>query len=94
MFKAEQEKHCHLLRDIIGNPFRATPSWSRQARPGPTESRLARAIYADRTFDHLPILADALEEVGCIDAEILSHCRQPGKHVRGCWVVDLVLGKE
>ncbi len=46
-----------------------------------------------RAFDRLPILADALEEAGCRDADILGHCREPGEHVRGCWVVDLVLGK-
>jgi hypothetical protein len=45
-------------------------------------------------FDRLPILADALEDAGCDNANILNHCRQPGVHVRGCWVVDLVLGKE
>jgi hypothetical protein len=55
---------------------------------------LAKAIYGERAFDRLPILADALEEAGCTNAELLGHCRQPGVHVRGCWVVDLVLGKE
>jgi hypothetical protein len=54
---------------------------------------LAQAIYCDRAFDRLPILADALEDAGCDNADILNHCRQPGEHVRGCWVVDLVLGK-
>jgi hypothetical protein len=47
-----------------------------------------------RALDRLPILADALEEAGCTDADILAHCRGPGPHVRGCWVVDLLLGKE
>jgi hypothetical protein len=51
---------------------------------------LGQAIYHDRAFDRLPILADALEEAGRRDAEILTHCRGPGPHVRGCWVVDLV----
>jgi hypothetical protein len=55
---------------------------------------LAEAIYDERAFDRLPILADALEEAGCTNADILNHCRQPGEHVRGCWVVDLILGKE
>jgi hypothetical protein len=55
--------------------------------------KLAQAIYDDRVFDRLPILADALEEAGCTNADILNHCRQPGEHVRGCWVVDLLLGK-
>jgi hypothetical protein len=44
--------------------------------------------------DPFAILADALEEAGCTDAAILSHLRGPGPHVRGCWVVDLLLGKE
>jgi hypothetical protein len=57
-------------------------------------ARLARGIYDDRAFDRLPILADALEDAGCHDTAILDHCRQPGPHVRGCWVVDLLLGKE
>jgi hypothetical protein len=59
-----------------------------------TVTELAQAIYTDRAFDRLPILADALEEAGCTDAAILEHCRGPGPHVRGCWVVDLLLGKE
>ncbi len=42
----------------------------------------------------MPVLADALEDAGCADADILAHCRGHGPHVRGCWVVDLVLGKE
>jgi len=74
------------------NPFRplaADPVWLT-----PTAQSLAAAIYADRAFDRLPILADALEEAGCTNVDVLLHCRQPEEHVRGCWVVDLVLGKE
>jgi hypothetical protein len=55
---------------------------------------LAAGIYSDRAFDRLPILADALEDAGCGHADILAHCRGDGPHARGCWVVDLVLGKE
>jgi hypothetical protein len=55
---------------------------------------MAQAIYNDRRFSDLPILADALEEAGCTDPDILTHCRGPGPHVRGCWVIDLLLGKE
>ena len=51
------------------------------------------AIYEDRAFNRLPLLADALEDAGCADAEVLAHCRGPGPHDRGCWVVDLLLGK-
>ncbi len=82
------------LRCIFGNPFRTTtvaPSvltWSNG-----TVQRLAHAIYTDRRFQDLPILADALEDAGCTDADILNHCREPGPHARGCWVVDLLLGK-
>ena len=80
-----------FLRDIFGNPFRpvvADPAWLT-----PTVVSIAEAIYRDRAFDRLPILADALEEAGCTNADLLLHCRQPGEHVRGCWAVDLVLGK-
>jgi hypothetical protein len=76
-------------------PFRVSPippivlTWN-----GSIVRRIAQSIYDDHTFDRLPILADALEEAGCTDADILAHCRQPGEHVRGCWVVDLVLGKK
>jgi len=55
---------------------------------------LARTIYEDRAFDRLPILADALEETGCDNADVLNHLRGDGLHMRGCWVVDLVLGRE
>ena len=55
--------------------------------------KMSQAIYDDCAFDRLPLLADALEEAVCDDAAILAHCRQPGEHVRGCWVVDLLLAK-
>jgi hypothetical protein len=55
---------------------------------------LAEGIYEQRRFQDLPILADALEEAGYADAALLEHLRGPGPHVRGCWVVDLILGKE
>ncbi|WP_149112072.1 hypothetical protein [Limnoglobus roseus] len=82
----------YLLRDIFGNPFRPiafSPAWLTPAAVG-----LAEAIYADRAFDRLPILADALQDAGCEDVDVLSHCRGDGPHVRGCWVVDGVLGKD
>jgi hypothetical protein len=83
-----------LYRDIIGNPFRKVPvlkewlAWNDR-----TVVKIAQAIYEERAFDRMPILADALEEAGCISADILDHCRQPGEHTRGCWLLDLVLGK-
>jgi hypothetical protein len=85
-----------LLHDVIGNPFRPAPSvdpawltWN-----GGTVPRLAQAIYDERAFDRLPVLADALEDAGCTDADLLGHLRRPWFHVRGCWAVDLLLGKE
>ena len=54
----------------------------------------ARTIYEERHFEEMPMLADALEDAGCTNDDILSHCRGPGPHVRGCWVIDLLLGKE
>jgi len=80
----------------VGNPFRPAPhidpAWL--AGNGGTVPKLARAIYDERAFDRLPVLADALEDAGCTDADILTHCRSGGEHVRGCWVVDLLLGKD
>jgi len=88
---SERPKQSALLRDIFGNPFRPVtinPDWRTL-----TVVSLAQAIYDEHAFDRLPILADALEDAGCDNADILNHCRQPGEHVRGCWAVDLVLGK-
>ncbi len=88
---SEEFAQCNLIRDIFGNPFRpvaADPAWIT-----PIVVAIAAAIYDDRAFDRLPVLADALEEAGCTNADVLLHCREPGEHVRGCWVVDLVLGK-
>jgi len=81
-----------LLRCIFGNPFH--PITVNALWLITTAKQLAEAIYQDRAFDRLPILADALEDAGCNNEDILTHCRQPGEHVRGCWVVDLLLAKE
>jgi hypothetical protein len=84
-----------LARCIFGNPFRpvcvdrAWLTWKDDAIP-----RLAQALYEERAFDRLPILADALEDADCDNTDMLAHCRQPGEHMRGCWVVDLLLGKQ
>jgi hypothetical protein len=89
-----QEKTLVLL-DIFGNPFRQVsvdPAW--RSWHDATIPRLAQQMYDSRDFASMPVLADALEEAGCTSADILNHCRQPGVHVRGCWVVDLLLGKE
>ncbi|MBP3956137.1 hypothetical protein J8F10_12675 [Gemmata sp. G18] len=81
-----------VLRDIFGNPFRPitfSPSWRTD-----TVLALAAQMYSSRDFSAMPILADALQDAGSDSAEVLDHCRGPGPHVRGCWVVDLVLGKD
>jgi hypothetical protein len=98
-FYTEERKQASLARDIFGNPFRPVildPLWLT-----PTVKALAAAAYDDRTLpagsldpDRLGILADALEDAGCDDAAILGHLRGPGPHFRGCWVLDLLLGKK
>jgi hypothetical protein len=86
---------CGWFRDIIGNPFQRTrleAAWL-QWQEGAI-AKMARSIYEERRFGDLPKLADALAEAGCTDQTILDHCRRPGEHVRGCWVVDLCIGRE
>jgi hypothetical protein len=89
---AELSRQCDLLRDIFGNPFRPVafdPTWRTS-----DVMLLARGIYDERAFDRMPILADALQDAGCTNDDILGHCRDASQpHARGCWVVDLVLGK-
>jgi hypothetical protein len=88
----ERAAQANLLRDMIANPFRPVtfdPSWCKG-----NVVKFARTIYDKRAFDRLPKLADALEKAGCNNGEVLAHYRQPGEHVRGCWAVDLLLGKE
>lgn len=95
-------RQASILRCLFGNPFAsvaispAVLTWN-----DAIVVRLAQTAYEERhmpasTLDkvRLAILADALEEAGCTNAEILNHCRQLGEHVRGCWVIDLILGKE
>jgi hypothetical protein len=86
-----REEQVALLRDVF-EPF----------FPGPIEPawrtaevvRLAEGIYEERAYERMPILADALLDAGCADERLLDHCRGEGPHLRGCWVVDLFLGKE
>ncbi len=82
-----------FLHDLFGPlPFRPVPfdsAWGTS-----TVIALAHGIYAERAFDRMPILADALQDAGCDNDDILNHCRTPGVHVHGCWVVDLVFSKE
>jgi hypothetical protein len=104
--------HCHIIRDVIGNPFRRAihnPAYCAHTsatlvayQPGlfasawrtDTAVALATQMYESREFGAMPILADALQDAGCDNDDILNHCRGDGPHVRGCWVVDLVLAKE
>jgi hypothetical protein len=82
---------CDLIRCVCGNPYRTTafdPSWRTS-----TVVALARGIYEEQAFDRLPILADALEDAGCANQDVLAHCRGSGLHARGCWVIDGALGK-
>jgi len=78
-----------LLHCVFGNPFRPV-TLDPRSRTADVLG-LARGAYEDRAFDRLPLLADALMDAGCDDEQVLAHCRSEGPHVRGCWVVDLVL---
>jgi hypothetical protein len=94
-----RKAHSTLFRDVVGNPFRRAEielAWQT-----PIAVSMAKAAYERRRLpkgtldrERLSLLADALEDAGCTDAELLGHLRSPGPHVRGCWAVDLVLGKE
>jgi hypothetical protein len=91
LIPAESALGCRLVREVFGEsrtPPRMEPRWGTS-----DVVALARGIYEERSFDRLPILADALMDAGCSDDAILNHCRNEGPHVRGCWVVDLLLGK-
>jgi hypothetical protein len=89
LFPERSRVGCDLIRDVFGNPFRKAefdPEWRTSTATG-----LAEAIYEGKAFDRMPILADALEDAGCDDLDVLAHCREAPLHVRGCWVVDRVL---
>jgi hypothetical protein len=91
---AERDAQTHLLRCIIGNPFKplsispAVLAWHNG-----TVAKLATVIYDDRRWEDMPLLGDALEEVSCSDRDVLAHCRGPGPHARGCFVLDAILGR-
>ena len=90
----ERQSQCAVLRDILGNPLKsltmspAGKQWNRG-----NVASLARSIYEHGRFADLPQLADALEQAGCTDSKVLNHCRSANHHVRGCWVLDELLGK-
>jgi hypothetical protein len=90
--ESERVRLGAILRDIFGNPFRPVAldaSWLTS-----DVVALARQMYESRDFTAMPILADALQDAGCEDEAVLSHCRSDGPHVRGCWVIDLLTGRE
>jgi hypothetical protein len=93
---AHQAELTSLFRDITGNPFRAVAAldsaWLTWKEG--TVHKLATSIYQEKNFADLPVLADALEEAGCTNPDLLLHCREDGEHVRGCWAVDTLLGKK
>lgn len=96
---------CGVFREVVGNPFRervaAGPGWTAAGggaawwmiKVSETARSIALGVQAEQAFDRLPILADALEDDGCADGDLLSHLRSTSHHLRGCWAVDLVLGK-
>jgi hypothetical protein len=102
IWAAEEEAQSGVLRCIFGNPFRppcplpsALLTWNDGTIP-----RLARSIYEERRLpggdfdpERLAVLADALEDAGCEDEELLAHVRSPGPHVRGCWAVAALAGR-
>jgi hypothetical protein len=91
IYVKERAAQVAFAREIFGNPFRPitiNPSWCTS-----TVLALASGIYNETGFDRMPILADALQDAGCDDEDILRHCRKQKEHVRGCWVVDLLLDK-
>lgn len=84
-------RQCEILRELFGNPFRRPAMdvrWFTSDVVG-----VARGIYSDRAFERMPILADALMDAGCEDERIIVHCRADKAHVRGCWLLDLILSK-
>jgi hypothetical protein len=89
-WRNELAAQCDLVRCLFGNPFRPSrldPTWLEH---GGGARDLARVIRSERRFDDLPILADALEDAGCADQELLDHCRHRGPHGRGCWAIRLL----
>jgi hypothetical protein len=92
--RGELAVQASLLRDLFNHPTHPVSiaasylAWNDETIP-----KIAWTIYQKRRFEDMPILADALEEAGCSNAQLLSHLRGPGPHVRGCWALDLILGK-
>ena len=94
-FQTKQRWQADIVRDLFGNPFRPAPQPKRQWLTWNNGMVVAitHGIYAERAFDRLPILAEALLDAGCDDDVLLGHLRGPGPHVLGCWALDILLGK-
>jgi hypothetical protein len=93
--QAEDAAQCQLIRDLFGNPpvpFHFDPHWL--SGEGSTAVERAREVYREGTFASLSWLGEVLEQAGCRDRDVLEHCKGPGPHARGCWVVDALLGHE
>lgn len=104
--KEMARRMCGVFHEVVGNPFierrvagperfangQRPPAW--MLKVGETARGIAVGVQADQAFDRLPILADALEDDGCTDTEFLTHLRHHSHHLRGCWALDLVLGKQ
>jgi hypothetical protein len=89
--RSERAHQAKIVRDVVGNPFRPVMPDSRWLSE--TVVQFATNVYVEKAFDRLPILADALEDEGCDSLDLLHHLRGNGPHVRGCWAIDLLLGK-
>jgi hypothetical protein len=89
----QRRSQCALFRDLLGNPFRpatAEPEWLQGQ--GRRVVKLAQAIYDQRRFDAMSLLSAALQDAGCDNQDLLSHCRPQERHARGCWLLDALLG--
>jgi hypothetical protein len=87
------QQQCHLLRELFTHCFVRVvlpPEWC--TWHGGLVPGLVQAIHDEQAWDRLPILGDALEDLGCSEPSLLAHCREPGPHGRGCWVVEGLLG--
>jgi hypothetical protein len=95
----ERQEQARLLREVTGNPFRPVVITASCLTPSVVSLAEAASAARDLPSGHLDtarlaVLSDALEDAGCDNTELLGHLRSPGPHVRGCWALDLVLGKQ
>lgn len=88
-----KKQAAHVVREVFGDPFHQVAVEGLLSWKGGIVPAIAETIYREKRFEDMPILADALEEMGC-DATIVAHCRQPGEHFLGCWAIDLLRERE